>query len=607
MRLLNTSTLVVEEFFSEKVPDYVILSHTWGEEEVTLQDMKSGEAAAKKGYPKVKGCCEKALSDGFDFCWIDTCCIDKTSSAELSEAINSMYKWYAASAICYVYLPDVTESFGALFPNEITRYRNFDSARWFKRGWTLQELIAPAAVEFYDRDWKLIGTKLSLREQIAKNTGIDLGVLGGKPPASCNVAVRMSWASRRETTRIEDEAYSLLGLFGVNMPLLYGEGRQAFRRLQEEILRVEEDYTLFVWSTTIPDNWSTAYPTSQHYHTDIGGMLARKPSDFGEFVAKPIWSSSWHDHWLPDCLSVDPFKYLPESQDHLPPHLTSRGVRLSLPLTRGEKERDYWACITMLSAHKHYWHMLCVLLQRVEGSEDRYVRILGVPPVLVPKKSIGSFQRHMIYVGQPVRRDTGARRAKTLPDPSKFGFDWIPDIVNVHTKAADEQLVECSAPQMLSLYELLNPAEWKASGKIPIYGEDVSVLAKVTEDLPKTSLKNLAMQSGPTTCYIARRDTVIWLAFRVAVLHLGFVVRVYIQDDGPRCNVWSIEADLYDNLQANPDKAFIRQGIDGARSDCATLDVETVGSASTSKVNVNVRQVCSALGLSRYTLSVEVS
>jgi hypothetical protein len=102
----------------------------------------------------------------------------------------------------------------------------------------------------------------------------------------------MSWASRRETTRIEDQAYSLLGLFGVSMPLLYGEGRQAFRRLQEEILRVEEDYTLFVWDTTISGNWNSAYPADEHYQTNIGGMLARKPSDFGEFVAKTIWYRS---------------------------------------------------------------------------------------------------------------------------------------------------------------------------------------------------------------------------------------------------------------------------------------------------------------------------
>lgn len=603
--------MVVEEFFAEQVPEYVILSHTWGEEEVTLQDMRSDKAFEKKGYSKVKGCCEKALSDGFDFCWIDTCCIDKTSSAELSEAINSMYKWYAASAICYVYLPDVTESFGALFPNEITRYRNFDSARWFKRGWTLQELIAPAIVEFYDGNWKLIGTRLSLRNQIARNTGIDRGVFEGRRTSSYNVAVRMSWASRRETTRIEDEAYFLLGLFGVNMPLLYGEGRQAFRRLQEEILRVEEDYTLFVWNTTIPNNWDSAYPTDNHYSTNVGGMLARKPSDFGEFVAKTVLPSSWHDHWLPDRLSVDPFAYLPESEDHLPPYLTSRGVRLSLPLTRGEKERDYWACITMLSTQWNEWHMLCMPLQRVEGTDDRYARVLGIPPVLVPKTSIRNFQRQTIYVDQPIHYEVSVRHTRIQPALNTFGVDWTPDFVNVETRTIHEELVESSAPDMLSLFELLNSLG-AAGNKLSNYGADLSPLYELAEKLrpaSKTSLKHLTMRSDLSTCYVTRRNTYTWLAFRVGVLHLAFVVSFNIEDNGPWCSVWPIDADLFENVQTDPDQAFvplIQQNSNGARSDCVVLDVEAIGSSPMVRISVNIRQVASAMGLLRFILSVEV-
>lgn len=608
MRLLNTSTLVVEEFFSDKVPEYVILSHTWEEEEVTLQDIRSGEAPEKKGYPKLQGCCQKALSDGFDFCWIDTCCIDKTSGSELSEAINSMYKWYAASAICYVYLPDVTESFGALFPNEITRYRNFDSARWFKRGWTLQELIAPAVVEFYDDSWKLIGTRFSLREQSARNTGIDRGVLEGKSPSTCTVAVRMSWAAHRETTRIEDEAYSLLGLFGVNMPLLYGEGRQAFRRLQEEILRVEEDYTIFVWSTTIPNNWSTAYPTQGHYRTNIGGMLAPKPSDFGQVVARTIWTSSLHDHWSPDRLSTDPFAYLPESEDHLPPHLTSRGVRLSLPLTRGESARDYWACITMIFTAQNEWHMLCVRLQHVEGSDDRYQRILGIPPILVPKTSIGSFRRKMIYVAQPVHHEVSIRHFKTQQDPSMFGLNWLPRLVNVQTRTMNEEVMECSAPQLLSLYQLQNPVE-SINDKFLNYGEHLSnlKLAEVLHSATETALQQLSMHSDTSTCYIMRRGIVAWLVFRVRVLHIAFLVRVYMEDEGPLCSVSTMETDLYDDLQDNLFKPFTVRGTETVKSDCVALDATVAGSSATVRISVNIRQIASAIGLSRYVLSVEVA
>jgi hypothetical protein len=168
MRLINTSTLVVEEFHSHQLPEYVILSHTWEQEEVTLQDMRSGHAIKKKGYSKVLGCCQKALEDGFDYCWIDTCCIDKTSSAELSEAINSMYRWYEKSCICYVYLPDITRiPDNNTMSTGVLNYLNFDEAKWFTRGWTLQELLAPAVVEFYDGDWIEIGTKHSLRQQIA--------------------------------------------------------------------------------------------------------------------------------------------------------------------------------------------------------------------------------------------------------------------------------------------------------------------------------------------------------------------------------------------------------------------------------------------------------
>lgn len=236
MRLLNTSTFQLEEFHGSGTPEYIILSHTWGTEEVTFQEIQEVPLPShKRGHLKISKCCAQAVRDGYEWAWIDTCCIDKSSSAELSESINSMFKWYQSARICYVYLEDC-------FNNE-----DMMQCRWWKRGWTLQELIAPMIVEFYDANWKELGTKLSLHEQITKATGIDREILNGVNLFDRNVAVRMSWTANRKTTRIEDQAYCLLGLFGVNMPLLYGEGERAFTRLQEEIMRVREDYTLFVW------------------------------------------------------------------------------------------------------------------------------------------------------------------------------------------------------------------------------------------------------------------------------------------------------------------------------------------------------------------------
>jgi hypothetical protein len=125
------------------------------------------------------------------------------------------------------------------------------NSRWFRRGWTLQELIAPPIVEFYDRNWFEVGTKLSLLGTIAAITRIDIRVLENSQRLdSVNVASRMSWASERKTTRKEDEAYCLMGIFGVNMPLLYGEGHRAFHRLQEEIMKIHDDYTLFAWTVS---------------------------------------------------------------------------------------------------------------------------------------------------------------------------------------------------------------------------------------------------------------------------------------------------------------------------------------------------------------------
>jgi hypothetical protein len=255
MRLLHAKSIKFQEFEGSNIPPYTILSHRWEGGEVTYQDMQSGlpQAKKKKGFDKIEQCCKQAISDGLEYVWVDTCCIDKSSSAELTEAINSMYQWYQGSAICYAYLSDVQlQSRRKAFVSDVrldgssrisavaeslddVLVDKIDTSKWWTRGWTLQELIAPRIIQFFGSRsgvWHRIGDKTSLISLISRRTGIHPDVLGGSDVRQCSVAMRMSWAADRETTRIEDLAYCLLGIFGVNMPLLYGEGKKAFLRLQ---------------------------------------------------------------------------------------------------------------------------------------------------------------------------------------------------------------------------------------------------------------------------------------------------------------------------------------------------------------------------------------
>lgn len=243
MRLLRQgsgSEPSLTEFFGDDIPRYAILSHTWGpdHEEVTYKDLTEGTGKSKLGYKKIQFCLEQAARDGLQYCWIDTCCIDKSSSAELSEAINSMFQWYHKAAKCYVYLTDVSmvKSVRNHPPPQSAWKIAFRGSRWFTRGWTLQELLAPTCVEFYSSQGKELGTKISMAEEIHEITGISIQALQGSALSAFSVDERMSWAKGRKTKREEDAVYSLLGIFDIHMPLIYGEGREkAFVRLQREI------------------------------------------------------------------------------------------------------------------------------------------------------------------------------------------------------------------------------------------------------------------------------------------------------------------------------------------------------------------------------------
>ena len=294
MIFIDTAPLSLREFPNSD-QRYAIWSHTWDPagDEVTYEEMmkfeRSEVTTAKPGYDKIVKTCEIARKNyNLPFVWIDTCCINKASSAELSEAINSMFRWYNDAWVCFAYLSDVTGS-----------QLSFHQSRWFSRGWTLQELIAPKDLVFFDRNWEFRGTKETMATHISMITGIPNQILDHSVELSeIPVAQRFSWASTRETTREEDNAYSLLGIFDINMAMLYGEGSKAFMRLQEHILSQSADLSIFLWNDL---------QTNQEYT----GLLAPSPACFREMreiTAEPTFTQREF-------------------------FLTNRGIRLKLGLT----------------------------------------------------------------------------------------------------------------------------------------------------------------------------------------------------------------------------------------------------------------------------------
>jgi hypothetical protein len=387
MRLLNTLSYKLEAFPEEHIPKYAILSHRWGipEEEILLQDIGKPIAEYKKAYQKVKNACIQAQKDGHSHIWIDTCCIDKTSSAELSEAINSMYTWYRNSAVCYVYLLDFSIDGAQNSPESVG---NFSQSDWFQRGWTLQELLAPSSVIFYDSTWTELGDKYGLCDIISEVTHIGRGYLQGSVPVfSASIAQRLSWAADRITTRPEDIAYCLMGIFSINMPLLYGEGSRAFLRLQEEIMKSSDDQSLFVWLD----------PKAERH--DQYGLLAS------------------HPRFFKTSRNIVPTKERPE-----PYSMTNRGLRIMLPLrpiltrntSTGETsltEPSYWTYWTgqdfigALNCIDLRWpsnsqRAIALMLRGQRSGETDFTRIHTGLVTTLFKPDIGAMSPSIIYVRQ---------------------------------------------------------------------------------------------------------------------------------------------------------------------------------------------------------------
>ena len=316
----------VFDFRDDEATKYVILSHRWiGDTEVNYDDMadlakmeerERDEVRERTGYKKILDTCRQAQKDGYEWVWVDTCCIDKRSSAELSEAINSMYHWYANAKACYAYLHDVD---GSSFPTkkDDDKYPKSNGwPEWFSRGWTLQEMIAPSDVQFFNENWQHIGDKKTLAQNLSAITGVPSYILeDGLDRYRPCIAQIISWAANRTTTRIEDRAYSLMGLLDVNMPMLYGEGRKAFHCLQLEIIRSSDDQSIFAWGHN-----------SENVRT--GSILADDPSCFRDCSDLTpmdndqfIW---WSKRRFPELGSMD-------ADDGVFP-VTNRGIQIRMLL-----------------------------------------------------------------------------------------------------------------------------------------------------------------------------------------------------------------------------------------------------------------------------------
>jgi hypothetical protein len=393
MRLLNVKTFEIKEFIGADIPPYAILSHTWGTEEVTLHDWQDiSRASLKGGFAKIQGACNQAVKDGLDYIWVDTNCIDKTSSAELSEAINSMFAWYHDAYRCYVYLADTSDTaWQRNSDGELDMDASFLQSKWFTRGWTLQELLAPQIVIFFSMNWKPIGTKIDLKTPLSQITGIGAKYLtGGTPIWRASVARRMSWISKRVTTRIEDTAYCLMGIFEINMPLLYGEGQRAFLRLQEEILKVTDDQSIFCWEwkqSIVNDSWAS--------------ILAPSPAVFknsGEF-----FPTSWDDH-----------------SDVVPYNITNAGLSIKLPFIQTANPNFVFAVLQVRQEWVHgdwgadypYSQQICIPLEKA-----RIHRRLPFPPQPSPLHMAMAGTEEKIYIHSRTR-SLESSRGYTIADDS---------------------------------------------------------------------------------------------------------------------------------------------------------------------------------------------
>ncbi|KUI68076.1 Vegetative incompatibility protein HET-E-1 [Cytospora mali] len=405
MWLIDTSNLRLKEILEFQNCKYAILSHTWEEDEVDFQEMRAESRPpsllSKAGFRKIKNTCEVAKEKGYEYAWVDTCCIDKASSAALSEAINSMYNWYKESSICLAYLSDLPAN---NFEHSESRTADFmQDCKWFNRGWTLQELIAPEELDFFDQEWKFRGSKKTLRHELSRITGIDVDVLEDSELLSTiPVGKRMSWAANRKTTRVEDIAYCLLGIFGVNMPMIYGENKNAFLRLQEEIAKSTNDLTLFAW--TSQDGWGVdRRPTHQSQHgKDLRGILAQSPAEFVGCGRLKI------------------------SRDRIAPAkdfaMTNNGLRIETVLG-SSPDKEYVFALDCVNENSRRQERLGIYLMKTESG---FVRDRAYELFTTTDKGFWSGNRTTIYIARSLSNSLAVRLRAQLLRSLNFHFHLSP-------------------------------------------------------------------------------------------------------------------------------------------------------------------------------------
>ncbi|KAL8969053.1 MAG: hypothetical protein Q9197_004546 [Variospora fuerteventurae] len=362
-----------DEISGQQGLPYVIISHVWQRKEVLFEDGPNLRSwtessppppSAKSGsVQKITGACKavREYGDGrITHLWLDNVCIDKKNLTEFSMSINSMYQWYKRANVCFAYLEDYSDKFPTSDVPVFTR------SKWFTRGWCLQEMLAPSKVIFFDKSWKAIGNKESLQTQLTARTHISKDFLLNKADISrASVSQRMSWFAGRETTVPEDTAYCLLGIFGVNMPLLYGEGKErAFRRLQEEIMRYSDDHTLFAWKS--PSAREPGLPPE----TDLLASSQDYFKGTGDYVHNP------------------------NKQNNRPFQMTNKGVSIDLYLQ--QYQGGYIASIDCLHGQSHY---LGIFLKCLSDANQQYRRTRT--DELCKVMSSGRGQLRSIFVKPP--------------------------------------------------------------------------------------------------------------------------------------------------------------------------------------------------------------
>ena len=357
--------------FEEAIkPRYAILSHTWGTNELSFQEFQRG-VRAKEGFKKIEYARKQAKRDNLQYVWADVCCIDKSNSTELAEAINSMYKWYKDADVCYAYLDDV----------DVQHFNtDFKNSRWFTRGWTLQELIAPRKVDFYGVNWKPLGSKQTLINDLVRITRINRGGLEGEDLNKISIAQRMSWAANRKTTRLEDEAYCLLGIFNVHMPMMYGQGKAAFIRLQIEILQNNDDQSLFCWGIQPP--LRTIHPSKiamSRRQTRPHMVCVTESCDPGRSENNTLHSMfASSPGCFKHCGGIDKIKnWLGNDIPH--PTYSSRELRLTIPILKYEGSLS-GRCIAILGCwDKSRQSVIGIIFEWRRGRSARLTEPIGIP------------------------------------------------------------------------------------------------------------------------------------------------------------------------------------------------------------------------------------